>query len=274
MSQNDSAAVQPRILLSPGAVRDELFLLLCAFDDVCRRNKLTFSLAAGTLLGAARHCGFIPWDDDVDVYMPRPHYERMLKLTFPMKVNGLTVDFSDGRTSGSGLAYGKFTNLGIAVQEEDKVESGHLWIDVYPIDGVPDAGLDRTALEYARACNAEAWEIVTASNDEKPKNGFTRKRQLDKACSLIVEAEGVYRSRRFGRGEYLGEFGWWNFFGGGNIVMLPVDAFHDMVKLEFEGRLFPVMSCWNDYLTTLYGNYMALPPEEDRRTHRMRAWRI
>lgn len=66
--------------LSPSEVKREILNILIRFDDLAREHGLTYSLAYGTLLGAVRHRGFIPWDDDVDIAMPRPDYDRLIRL--------------------------------------------------------------------------------------------------------------------------------------------------------------------------------------------------
>jgi len=124
--------------------------IMKAFDAFCKENKLTYYLSGGTLLGAVRHQGFIPWDDDVDLMMPREDYQRMLTLDFPDPNYGFfclekMADYSrpwvrmtDKRTVISGMAHYSGDTQAIC-------------IDIFPIDGVPPAGWPPSCFSSASA---------------------------------------------------------------------------------------------------------------------------
>lgn len=116
----------------------ELLKMLVAFDRFCESHGISYTLLAGTLLGAVRHQGFIPWDDDVDVGMPRPDFVRLM---------GMAGEFHDqtglslAGHLGVGLAIAplcKVVNSEIRVRPKNEVGERALWIDISPIDAMPD----------------------------------------------------------------------------------------------------------------------------------------
>ena len=124
---------EDRRYLSHEELQQEELRLLLAFDSLCKQQGLRYSLQAGTLLGAVRHRGFIPWDDDVDVSMPRPDYERLLTLgdLVPAPL-GLVTPYN----SEFPLPFAKVVATNVRAQEEvaEGVLEEYLWIDVFPIE--------------------------------------------------------------------------------------------------------------------------------------------
>lgn len=256
--------------------QEELRLLLW-FDAFCKENKLRYSLQAGTLIGAVRHKGFIPWDDDVDVSMPRPDYDRFLRLS---------SHFSDGHfvvhaeNSDSAAPFAKLCTDAIRAQEPELrgVMEEYLWIDIFVMDGVPEDDEGVEAIQ--RRCNAvmrrcdwaslnhagesKAWKKVikqicgTFYKFNKPKEKMLRFIN-ELACNPGYENATRVSSLLGGA-----KHGW----------SLPKDGYESMVDLEFEGHMFPAMGCWDEYLTKCYGDYMQLPPENKRQTHCLKAWRV
>ena len=113
--------------------------LLEIFAEICEKHHLRYYLAYGTLIGAIRHQGFIPWDDDIDVMMPRPDYERFLEVTGSGLPEGVRVDHYSRqgyRFYGSNI---RFVNdrMQFAVPRGREVEWQSVWIDVIPMDGLP-----------------------------------------------------------------------------------------------------------------------------------------
>ena len=144
--------------------------ILVTFDQFCEANHLTYMLAGGTLLGAIRHHGFIPWDDDIDVIMPRNDYDRLLQL--PKTVIGneqKKYEIWHWKNSGSHYPFIKIVDPDTYVKTDyirQKREIPHIWIDVFPLDGNPNdrvktEKLYKKVARYRRILslrNANPWE--------------------------------------------------------------------------------------------------------------------
>ena len=253
--------------------------MLRAFNAFCDAMGLEYTLAGGTLLGAVRHKGFIPWDDDIDVSMGRPCYDEFLskRKEFEAETEYRVVPFRG--TEIDVTPYFKVINPSIMVKADIAEESENLWIDVFPVDALPttDVDLRKTYKKAARLRKA----IILAG--VKPESGTTFAKQLAKrALQAPLSPPGVVRRQSlrldslaravpYGSTPYVGGVTW-GLYGIGEKVSLK--GFENHVYFPFEGQDFPCMSCWDEYLTGLYGEYMQLSPFEKRRGHDVVAWRI
>ena len=113
--------------------------ILVTFDKLCRDNGLTYVISSGTLLGAVRHKDFIPWDDDIDVAMPREDYDRLLRLGIG-KVNKNYKIIYKNNNKNIGISYAKIIDRRTVLREDVAVtyRSG-IFMDVIPIDGLPES---------------------------------------------------------------------------------------------------------------------------------------
>lgn len=128
--------------LTEDELKQGLLEILCEFDSVCRKLGLRYSLYAGTLLGAVRHQGFIPWDDDIDVMMPRPDYERLLTSE---EAFSSPFELAFSGKGGYMYPFAKLFDLRIRAQEQslEGIYSENLWIDIFPVDGLASKESER-----------------------------------------------------------------------------------------------------------------------------------
>jgi lipopolysaccharide cholinephosphotransferase len=247
------------------------------FDDLCKEHGLRYSLDYGTIIGAVRHKGFIPWDDDVDVCMPRPDFEKMLSMSDTFKKEdtelqgyfGLPLEVS---------SHVRFVSLRAEINHTTMNLPGrnYIWVDIFPIDGNPDDLQDGLAL-----CQ-EAWfpkQMLTA--------GLWRwkaipNRAVATACLVtrpILRSYPfrMYWTKRLKSVQLSVPYGSTGTVGSLASLShgedrMPIEQFEKTVMMEFEGYEFPVMSCWEQRLHNWYGDYMQLPPEDQRINHQLDAW--
>lgn len=254
--------------LSLREIQLEELAILKEFNFFCETHKLHYSLAGGTLLGAVRHKGFIPWDDDIDVCMPRPDYEKFLSLASNFGANDSSLKVEGHLTCPLRCApFVKIVNTKISINANQLRNKNFLWIDVFPVDGVPSRKSSWLfiKMEFLRRL------LIYAFRPSSTKNIFKRcikaflilklpqvKLYL---CKLMTKLAKRYE---FGKYENVAVITW-GLHGTKEII--PYEAFNKTVKMVFEDLEFPCMGCWEEYLTGLYGNYMQLPPEDQRSSH-------
>lgn len=240
-----------------------LLSLIKQFHEFAIKNNLTYFIASGTLLGAIRHRGFIPWDDDIDIYMLRKDYDLFIHELYKAMPENLelrcftTCDrmpthFAKIIDSNTTLIENKFTNY---------VEG--IYIDVFPLDGIdPVSRLDRLRWSYARFLNSVLIsKHQTTRKDSLVKRivhffcRFASERYLQKQIDLIIKSKTTDKSIFVGA--YLGAYNKKEIFDK-KIFLKPT-------LYQFENiKLFGVHD-YDVYLTQVYGDYMKLPPKEERK---------
>lgn len=251
--------------------------MLSALRDYCDEKALKVYLCGGTLLGAVRHGGFIPWDDDVDVCMPRPDYERLLGLRSDLKMK---TGFELVGYFGNGLQESPFLKLldkRVVVKAAAEIQKTNLWLDIFPIDALPD-----DAASYGELCRRSAFlrTMMIIANSEKGtgrnalhamlKNMLRpalRSMRLDLIAARRMT--GLAQRIPYGSTAHVGGLTWGR-YGEGERMSLR--GFEESTEVEFEGEKYQCMSCWDEYLNGIYGDYMQLPPEEKRASHDITAW--
>lgn len=254
--------------------------ILRVFNALCNEIGVTYSLGGGTLLGAVRHGGFIPWDDDVDVLMSRPAFEKFLDIA-PCRFEKSRFKLVGCGSDGLALQDCPLVKLvDTTVKAKPKMESGDsfLWIDIIPVDGLPESFDDLSAC-YARAKLLR--HPIMWANADVASISFLPERLLvaiekvlfgnrlieRKACLML---NSLARSFDYSSSDTVGAITWGLY---GVNEALPRTGFERTVLLRFEGDEYPCMSCYETYLGNVYGDYMKLPPVESRQSHAVRAWR-
>jgi len=246
--------------------------VLSHLDRLCRAQGLTYYLAYGTLLGAVRHGGFIPWDDDVDVMMPRADYERLLD-TFTSTAP-VHLSLGSPRTqAGWPLPYAKVSDVRTVLVEpfEVPVPMG-VNVDVFPIDPLPSGALRRRAqttvlrrlgwaleLKYISADRGRAWHGARAIRLGKPVLRWVPMRVLVGLLSRCAQWSGPSSCWRPAGpvGVRVGSFDW----------SVPQSSLGVPVDVDFEGLRCLAPADADQVLSAMYGDYRILPPESDRLSH-------
>lgn len=254
--------------LSLKEVHEILLNILVDVDSFCRNNNIRYSLGGGTLLGAIRHKGFIPWDDDVDIMMPRPDYNRFVKNynshsdvyeCFSFR-NDEDVCFHD--------VYSKVHDRRTSCcQNGNQIIRFGVNIDVFPIDGMPT---DEMRCEKYLWCVDKITSLHRFHYKPILSPGLFRKliaHVIPLSISVML-SNIIIKKYSYLNSEYAGAVT--GYYGVKERHEKKV--FEEYVQVQFEGYNLLVIKDYDIYLRQHYGDYMELPPEESRITHSSRCY--
>ena len=263
--------------LSLEEIRKIEFELLKKFDCFCKDNGIKYFLSNGTLLGAVKYKGFIPWDDDIDVLVPRDHYNRVLELFNSDERYQL---FAFEKNKNYGFPFAKLCDMTTRKEESNIDNCANLGvdIDIFPLDSWYS---DRNTAEREACRICRNIFFLTLTKRNKPDSHHPVKWMIKAILIFFCKMLG---SRFFIRSiirksinahkenTYLGCKSW-PIYGSREII--PQEVFADTVEVEFEGDMFPAPVGYDMYLRSLYGNYEKDPPLDKQKTHhRFVAYRI
>lgn len=240
--------------------QERMLELLCEIDRICKKHGIRYWLSSGTLIGAVRHGGFIPWDDDLDIEMMREDYDRLMDI-LPTELPS-TMALQNHRTDHTYFFfYAKVRDRRSLLSEGnnyDRMWKEHgIYIDIFPLEYQP-ISIHKIS-EKTAGHMYKIWRTCTDDNlgIRKVMRLFHFNRRfvfplLRLLCSIsgtdvITSGMGIpYHNPRFAK-----------------------DIF-PLATLKFEGREFPVPHNYDHMLRLMYGDYMQLPPEERITTHCVR----
>lgn len=237
--------------------------LLSDIADFCETNGLTYFLAYGTLIGAIRHNGYIPWDDDIDIAMPRPDYDKFIMSYNKKDSHKKVIDIAIDKTYGVQFAkvYDDRTWLD---EYKYRKENYGVYIDVFPIDGVKGTFRMRLARKIDKVLHAKKANFTERSFVKNFINCLVKAVCLPFSVYDILKfADRNARKYAFGTTAKAGNF--LETYGICEIV--DTSVFQDTVFHQFEGKQYRIPVGYNQWLRTIYGDYMQLPPEEEQIAH-------
>lgn len=244
--------------------------MLKEVDRICKKHNIKYCIIAGTLLGAVRHGGYIPWDDDADIAMLREEYDKFCKVC-EQELNQNKFYFQNHKnTKGYRWGYGKLRRKGTTFirkgQEHMPYESG-VFIDIFPLDSVPNSKSMRKI--YDCGCTIVRkilWSAVGAKTEE---NMFIKKIYIILA---IIPLNVVFKLY-----EFLRKIGSIRESEWVRILTFPTPKnnfwgyhkvwYEELEDIVFEKHVFPATRNYEDYLYFKFGNYNEFPPLEERKIH-------
>lgn len=251
------------------------FEILCAIRDICEKNGLSYSLTGGTLIGAVRHQGFIPWDDDIDIMMPRPDYDRFIQI---VKSGDYGFDLRCGEIDGEKYWYpfAKACHRKSLLIERGVQKNGvplGVYVDIFPVDGAGNfysaARLRTMVFQFLHGLKITSnWTGYRKSKLRKwyyepfryicyLVSRVLGRKCIDRAMDRFLRAKDYCDCRYAGR--LVGDYG--------SREIMPKALFESVNKVCFEGEWFAAVADYDRFLTALYGDYMRLPPVEKQVTH-------
>lgn len=264
--------------LSLNEIKEIQIAILKFIDKTCKENNLHYSLCYGSLIGAVRHNGYIPWDDDIDIVMPRPDYEKLITLVNSDSTNIKIFDCFNNRAWY--YTYAKAIDTSTIMDEHQlkPIKEYGIYVDIFPEDGLPNSEKERdrywrkikkirlltTYVHTKKAKNENSilkffrfflfyiFKIFPKSFWAKRINAFAKK--YDYSSSEIVSVTVTGNEGRKNE--------------------MPRKIFEDFTYLDFENEKFMAVSDYDFMLKKLFDDYMKLPPEEQRISrHSFSAWR-
>jgi lipopolysaccharide cholinephosphotransferase len=257
--------------LSEAELRRVQLEILHKIADFCAVHNIRYYMSAGTLLGAVRHGGYIPWDDDIDIMMPRIDYERFCREFVVDSPNDHFSLYSSETRPNFPFPYVKVgSDLTLLVEDFDTAVPMGVNVDVFPLDGWPDG---RIAVRIHRLRMRFDGRMLGAKGARPRLNRSWTKSLLLAVAKGIMQRLSVTRivdritrhatSFSFNTSKYVGVTVW------GYHERVSRKAYGIPVELEFEDRAWPAPCNFDLVLHTIYGDYMRLPPEEDRQSHHL-----
>lgn len=249
--------------------------ILDFIDDICKKNNIQYFLSAGTAIGAVRHKGFIPWDDDIDIFMTRENYQKFLNITLKNKhYRFVTLSLQSEKTY-----YYPFIKV---VDNETtldeilfkKINGMGVWVDIFPLDYYDDKSNYKNIAHRLNRKN-----LLSRYSHFEKTNGFFRNiikfilyffyfkyknprkyaEKLEKLALSCHKTEMLTIYNTPVCSEYKDVY--------------PVSWFSETIMCDFENKKYPISKDYDKILTKRYGEYMKLPSlEEQKSNHEIRAY--
>ena len=254
-------------------VQSEAFTILKFIKEVCEINSISYFLFYGTLLGAVRHKGFIPWDDDVDIVVPRKDYEK-LKNCINKGLHDENFFFHDAQTSDDyPYLIGRIcSNHTRVVRKDENYDDMGIFVDVYPIDDISDYYLLARCKSIFLGVLSSLYFASTRTLDEP----YCKEKLIRKIFMRFSKVLGSARIKNLviwlmGIGKlgsscsYVGPAMWMTMNAKRNIFSR--EYFEKSVSVEFNGEMFAAPAGYLTLLKNYYGDFMKLPPVDQQTPH-------
>ena len=252
--------------------------ILKHIKKVCDENSIRYTLLFGTLIGAVRHHGFIPWDDDIDIGVPMPDY---LKLMDILKDDGKYLLKYDMKDKDYTYFHAKLTDRRTIAKEKNKPPKPEIgiWVDIFPISSIPENIDTKTYLDALDQANKNvslsigSYWVYDPSALKKIIKFFVKS---PKAIYHKLKGEKYWKELRrklyviepYESAKRVGVVP--TIYGEKSIY--PAELFKDYYSMKFEDDEFSVIAEYDKYLRMCYGDYMQLPPVEKRKTEHFDAY--
>lgn len=257
------------------------FEIFKVFIKICEEQKFQWFICGGSFLGAVRHRGFIPWDDDIDVAMPRPDFERFLQVAPALLPKDLYLStYKLGQEHHTLVAMIINKHKDFTLNNSAKQVKTGAWMDILVIDGAPGPGLKRKIFGirylYYRMMNQFAHfnEVVNLNKHrpwyESALIKFAQITNIERHLDGIKIGDKFHKFLKSNPYETSDEVA--TFMGAAKMhEILPKEVYGKGTDYEFEGITVKGPDKYDEYLSHFYGDYMTPPPMDQRNRHNVQA---
>lgn len=254
-------------------IQNKMLDMMEWFHRFCLENNITYFMIGGTMLGAMRHQGFIPWDDDVDIGVPREDYERLLSISKKQKENTkYTIEsYLDGNTDFEYLYAKVYDTTTTLIENKRKQPKRGLYIDVFPLDGIRGTTKEE-AIKNFKPLNMEL-NLLAAITSEVREGRIWWKNCIVKSMGILpssmlsfskiaLKVEKRCKESSFYNSKYVGNLvGMWR-----EREIMPREFFGTPKLYQFERCLFYGVEKPDEFLSNVYGDWRKLPPVEKQKS--------
>lgn len=236
--------------------QNESLKILKYLHELCEKENITYYLAYGTLLGAVRHKGFIPWDDDIDIWVPFEQYETLMEILKKDKTYRL-FNYLEGNEWG--LMFSKLSKKDTyGINEITGSKTPGLSVDIFPMVSCKEKDVKKFAHYQKMAYRINSYELKTCSNGIK---------KFIYGIYYLFGKTNLYYRKKFNK--LAAKTNGNTFYFDGIIEASTItNSNFEKVTLSFEGYDFVAPKNYDKILHFLFNNYMQLPPESDREGHK------
>lgn len=262
--------------LSRADCRNIQIEILKTIASICEKLNIHYYIAYGTLLGALRHGGFIPWDDDIDISLFRKDYEKLISYLKEKKEYSW-LQVLDKDNDSYYYPFAKAIDNRTLAKMEDNTTSHGIWVDIFPLDNVPDD--ENEASHFLKRCLFLRGLTIAMTTDFAAGN-LGKKRFVKRILNVMSNVIGKKRIHNYYE-QFITKYKGCNCK---SVACLSTPyTLHEQIEKsvleptkewKFEDQYFTGPQNADEYLRRIYGDYMTLPPEDKRRVHSITAWRI
>lgn len=269
-------------------IQAEEYKILCKVTKYMDENNIYYVFAGGTLLGAIRHNGFIPWDDDIDIFLPRFDYEKLRSDIKKGKCKLENIEFRLPGDDKYPVPFIKAVNLRFGLKDDLWKEefNQYLWVDIFPLDHYPDGNfLHRIWFEKIRML-VRVLNVGRYNDDVIIRKGYYSnpiKKIALMGAKIFYKLMGGYQgiairidsiaqkaNKKFRKSNHLANSVW----PAGIKDYYRKEAIYPRVKHRFESGEFNIPQNYDLYLTGFFGDYMKIPPVERRIDHHLEVYEL